>query len=171
MSDETGVGAAAAMTSTHQSETDPVEVEKPSTKTQNQTSEVVGNDDGDKGMGAAGAETSAEPGGSSMGAAKPGGMGDDSEAEQEALTASIKGAVTGATAVANSEPKPAAGAANPRSWGQGLSKEEVNEENESDEGSEQSEKGTAIPTAETNDSEGKDSEVEIMERRGGGRCR
>jgi hypothetical protein len=163
MSDETGVGAAAAMTSTHQRETDPVEGEKPSTTTQNQSSEVVGNDDGDKGMGAAGAETSAEPGGSSMGAANPGGMGDDSEAEQEALTASIKGAVTGATAVANSEPKPAAGAANPRSWGQGLSKEEVNEENESDEGSEQSVKGTAIPTAAANDSEGNESEEEVME--------
>ena len=69
MSDETGVGAAAAMTSTHQSETDPVEGEKPSTTTQNQSSEVVGNDDGKKGMGAAAGKESAGPVGSGMEAA------------------------------------------------------------------------------------------------------
>jgi len=51
----------------------------------------------------------------------------------------------------------------PRSWGQGKAKEEEDEENESDEGSEQSEKGTAISAAAANDSEGKDSEVEVME--------
>ena len=163
MSDETGVGAAAAMTSTHQNETDPVEGEKPSTTTQNQSSEVVGNDDGDKGMGAAGAGKSAEPGRSGTEAANPGGMGDDSEAEQEEFTASMKEAVTGATGVANSEPKGAAVAVNPRSWGQGLAKEEEDDNKTSDEGSEESEKGTAIPTAAANDSEGNESEEEVME--------
>ncbi len=132
MSDETGVGAAAAMNSTHPNETDPGEGKKQSTTTKNLSAEDVGNNDGKKGMVAAAAEKSAEPGGSGMEAANPGGMGNESEAEQEALAASLKGTVKSATVVATSEPKGAAAAVTSREWGKGSAKEEEDEEEESD---------------------------------------